>query len=182
MVFLSVKVMLFRFSANFHPEVLYSTERQSFWNFGNPFLPGIPCLQFSKKRLIDDHARSALACLATLLSSFANGKFFANTVQYLFKSYLLTLLLSIQNRIQLLRMNRAVRIASSTALNWFDFPYVLNSKTSMNSTFSRHAYANTNSLKCVENLSVSISERLALPRRRYPSPPCRRTGYSAKKR
>jgi len=48
-------------------------------NYGNPFLLGIPFLQFSKKRLMDDHARSALACLALLLSALANEKFFVNT-------------------------------------------------------------------------------------------------------
>ena len=48
-----------------------------------------------------------------------------------FKSYLPTFLLSIQQRKQLLRINLAVRIASSTALNLLCFPQALNLKTSI---------------------------------------------------
>ena len=82
--------------SSFHPDCLYSTEREYFLNLGKPFLPGLFFLQLSKNLAIDDQARSADDCLAVEFNLLAKGNSLARIRQYLLRSYLLTLLLSYQ--------------------------------------------------------------------------------------
>ncbi len=92
-------------SSSFQPDCLYATERECFLNLGNPIPPSFPplargvrgdFLQLSKKRLIALQARSADDCLAVEFNSLAKLYSLAMTRQYLFRSYLLTPLLSSQ--------------------------------------------------------------------------------------
>jgi hypothetical protein len=56
-----MKVRLLLLEESFHPEVLYSTERENLLNCGYPFFPGLLALQLAKKRWIALMARSAEA-------------------------------------------------------------------------------------------------------------------------
>src|SRR4028118_739983 len=126
---LSVKVIDLRSVQKFHPEVLYSTDLQSFCNLGNPFLPGIFFLQLSSNREIAAHVRSVALCLAIECSRSAKSNSMAKTLVYLLRSKQDVAFPSIPRRRHLFRINCIVRIASSMALNWAVLPYAWNSKT-----------------------------------------------------